>query len=320
MEARRYLKDKDTLGYHGAAAIREHLAGRGLSGLPTERTINRILERRGALDGTRRPRPPAPPRGWYLPEAATGQAEVDLWDRVEGLVIEGGPQVEVLNVTSLHGHLVGSWPRDNFTAACVRECLLEHWAKWGLPTYAQFDNDTLFQGPHQHADTIGSVSRMCLQLGLIPVFVPVGEYGFQAAIENYNGDWQTHVWQRFHYPSLQDLVSQSQLYISRHQARTASRREGAPQRRTLPKDWQPNLQRQPLGQIVYLRRSNDQGQVSLLGHRFPVDTHWTQRLVRCQVHLDQGLIRFYALRRREPQTQPLLAETPYELPNRPFRG
>jgi hypothetical protein len=71
--------------------------------------------------------------------------------------------------------------------------------------------------------------------------------------------------------------------------------------------------------MVFLRRSNDHGEVSFLGHTFPVDAHWTQRLVRCQVHLDEGLIRCYALRRRAPQTQLLLAELPYQLPRRRFR-
>ncbi|NPV08606.1 MAG: hypothetical protein HPY83_15800 [Anaerolineae bacterium] len=318
LEARRYLKEEDALGYHGALAIRGYLLELGLKP-PSERTINRILERRGAFDGTRRQRFLAPPRGWYLPEVAEGRLELDLWDRIEGLVIKGGPEVEVLNVISLHGRLAGSFPKENLTAVLVRQGLLEHWHRWGLPGYAQFDNDTLFQGPHQHADTIGSVSRLCLCLGVVPVFVPPGELGFQGPIEHFNGDWQTHVWHRFQHESLTGLVGQSDLYLTRHQARTAHRREGAPQRRPFPHDFQLDLQAHPTGQMIYLRRSNDYGQVSLLGHTFPVDAHWTQRLVRCQVHLDEGVIRFYALRRRAPQTQPLLRELPYQLPRRHFR-
>ena len=318
VEARRYLKEEDALGYYGAAAIREHLLELGLGERPSERTINRILERRGLLDATHRVRFPAPARGWYLPDVAGGLSELDLWDRVEGLVIKDGPQVEVLNVISLHGRLAGSWPKENFSAALVRGCLLERWQRWGLPTYAQFDNDTLFQGPHQHPDTIGSVSRLCLQLAIVPVFVPPREFGFQAAIENYNGDWETHVWQRFQHRSLAGLLEQSDLYTGRHQARTAWRREVAPERRPFPENWQLDLQQHPSGQMIFLRRSNDHGEVSLLGHAFPVDAHWTQRLVRCQVHLDEGVIRLYALRRRAPQTQPLLAELPYQLPRRRF--
>ena len=319
LEVRHYLREQDALGYYGAAAVREHLLELGLGEVPSERTINRILERRGAFDGTRRKRFPPPPAGWYLPDVAQGDAEVDIWDRVEGLVIRAGPQVEVLNVTSVHGRLVGSWPKEGFTAALARKCLLEHWQRWGLPDYAQFDNDTLFQGPHQHADAIGSVSRLCLSLAIVPVFVPPAEFGFQSAIENSNGDWQTHVWQRFLHERLAGLVAQSDLYTTRHQARTAWRRETAPERRPSPDNWLLDLQAHPSGQMVFLRRSNDHGEVSFLGHTFSVDAHWTQRLVRCQVHLDEGLIRLFGLRRRTPQVQPLLAELPYQLPRRRFR-
>src|SRR6266436_5318486 len=42
------------------------------------------------------------------------------------------------------------------------------------------------------------------------------------------------------------------------------------------------------------------------------------RLVRCEVHLDAGSLRCYALRRRQPDQQPLLAEIPYALPRRRF--
>ncbi len=64
----------------------------------------------GRLDRRPRTRRPAPPRGWYLPAVAAAKAELDSINIVEGLVIKDGPQVEVLNVVSLHGGLVGSWP------------------------------------------------------------------------------------------------------------------------------------------------------------------------------------------------------------------
>jgi hypothetical protein len=58
---------------------------------------------------------------------AAQRAEVESLDVVEGLVIEGGPQVEVLNVISLQEGLVGSWPRPAITATIVTDARLEHW-------------------------------------------------------------------------------------------------------------------------------------------------------------------------------------------------
>ncbi|MFQ5668647.1 MAG: hypothetical protein ACE5I7_19765 [Candidatus Binatia bacterium] len=109
--ARQGLRQDSDLGEHGARAIHRTLRERDHRGLPSVRTIGRILVRCGALDARQRVRyPPAPPRGWYLPSVALGHAEVDCFDIVEGLVIQGSPGVEVLNVISLHGGLAASWP------------------------------------------------------------------------------------------------------------------------------------------------------------------------------------------------------------------
>ena len=169
---RRNLREQSDLGEFGAAAIRRELLERGRAEVPSLATVNRILQRRGALDCRYRVRRPAPPPGWYLPEVAAASAEVDLFDIVSGLLIQAGPEVEILNTISLHGGLVGSWPGPAIHASSVRAALLEHWRQFGWPAYAQFDNDTRFQGPPQPADVISSVLRLCLSLGVVPVFAP----------------------------------------------------------------------------------------------------------------------------------------------------
>jgi len=190
---RHQLRQYSNLGEFGAAAIRREWLIQGLTDPPAVRTIGRILERRGALDGQRRVRRRAPQPGWYLPSLALRHCELDSFDVVEGLVIEGGTEVRVLTGVSLHGGLVASWPMSKLNTTTVLEALGEHWRSVGLPRFAQFDNDTLFQGNHQFADSIGRVIRLCLSLKVTPVFAPPQETGFQAAIESFNGHWQTKV-------------------------------------------------------------------------------------------------------------------------------
>jgi hypothetical protein len=133
LQARRALAHSD-LGAVGADAIRQALLAQGLAAVPSIRTINRILGRRGALDSRHRTRRPPPPTGWYLPAVAAAQAELDSIDIVEGLVIQDGPQVEVLNAVSLHGGLVASWPVEApVTSARTLAALVEHWRAVGLP-------------------------------------------------------------------------------------------------------------------------------------------------------------------------------------------
>jgi transposase len=318
LRVRQHLKEASALGEYGAVAIQRELRRRGTKAVPSVRTIGRILRRRGALDGRRRVRRPAPPPGWYLPRVAAGRAELDSFDFVEGLVIRGGTDVMVLNVISLHGGLCASWVRSLWTAKDAVQTLLGHWREQGLPGYAQFDNDTIFQGPHQWPDTFGRVSRLCLQLGVIPVFAPPRETGFQAAIENYNGRWQVRVWQRFEHEDLRMLGRHSDRFVAALRQRGAARRDAAPARRPFPGRWALDLQRPLRGTVIFLRRTNERGEAELLGRWYPVDPLWPHRLVRAEVDLTGKQIRFYRLRRREPEQQPLIKAIPYEPPTKPF--
>ena len=124
---------------------------------------------------------------------------------------------------------------ESVTAKFVVECLVEHWRQFGLPGYAQFDNDTIFQGPHAHPDVLGRVSRLCLSLGVVPVFVPPREPGFQAAIEGYNGSWQAKVWARFEHADLDGLTDRSRRHVAALRRHRADRIEAAPPRRAFPR-------------------------------------------------------------------------------------
>jgi len=316
---RQELQQTSDLGEFGAAAIRREWSLRGLGEPPSLRTVGRILERRGALDGRRRRRHAAPRPGWYLPAVACGQAELDSFDIVEGLVIRGGIDVDVLNGISLHGSLVASWPRSGITAKIAVECLIQHWRAFGLPAFVQFDNDTRFQGTHRHPDSIGRVIRLCLGLGVTPVFAPPREHGFQAMIENYNGRWQSKVWSRFEHPSLQGLAEQSDRFVTALRGRLASRFEAAPSRRPVPLDWKLDLQAPLSGRIIFLRRTNDRGAVTVLGHSIEADPRWVRRLVRVELDLDAEHVQCYALRRREPDRQPLLRSQPFAVSRKRFQ-
>lgn len=322
VELRTELKETSDLGEFGAAAIRRELTARKktlrIERVPSVRTIGRILERRGALDGKRRVRRPAPPKGWYLPDVRERRAELDSFDIVEGLVIQGGTDVEVLNGISLHGGLTTSDVSGGWTSKKTVQSLLAHWRSHGLPDYAQFDNDTIFQGTHRWPDSFGRVTRMCLQLGVTPVFAPPRETGFQASIESYNGRWQAKVWSRFHHATIGELRARSERYVAASRQRAASRVESAPTRGELPADWKLDLAKPLEGTVIFIRRTGENGHVGLLGHDFLVSKTWCHRLVRCQVDLTAGRIRFYRLRRRQPKQQPLLKTIAYETPTKRF--
>lgn len=307
------------LGEYGARAIRSALQTEGVY-LPSEVAINRALSRRGLQDGVRRIRRPAPPKGWYLPAVLAQRAELDCFDFIEGLKIAGGPLVDVLTAKSLHASLTDTWPMRSLRAKATVLCLLERWQREGLPTYAQFDNHTVFQGAHHVADTVGRVSRLCLQLKVIPVFVPPLEHGMQNTIESFNALWQAKVWLRYRVRSLLELKTRSKRYIAAHRARTQAMADAAPTRRAMPPyfNFDPTL---PVsGRMTFIRRTDGSGKVDMLGRRFAVSRTWLHRLVRCEVDFDRHHIQCFALRRRNPTEQPLLATLTYHRLDKPFRG
>lgn len=318
LQTRAGLREHSPLGEYGADAIERALREHGSA--VSRATINRVLKRHGATDAHGRVRRPAPPKGWYLPEVAAGRAEVDCFDFIEDLKIAGGPLLCVLTGKSLHGALTDAWVLDRLSARGSIPCLLGRWRRDGLPAYAQFDNDTVFQGAHQHPDTVGRISRLCLALGVVPVFAPPLEHGMQNLIESFNGLWQAKVWQRHHVGSATELQARSDAYIAAHRARSAATADRAPARRSMPEHFEFDVRVPPRGQMIFVRRTTENGNVYLLGQHFAVSPEWPHRLVRCEVDFDHHCIRCFALRRRAPTEQTLLATLDYHRPHKPFQG
>ena len=307
------------LGFVGAQAIADALAATPAKDTPPSlRTIGRILKRHGALDAVRRVRRAAPPAGWYLPDVAAGDAELDAFDVIEDLPLEAGPRLDVFTTRALWGSVCGAWISATLRARWLCECLEFHWRRHGCPAYAQFDNDSRFQGTHTHPDVLGQVIRFCLSLGITPVFAPPREHGPQNLNESFNHLWQQKVWHRLDHADTAAFQSASDRFVAAYQTRRAKRDDQSPKRRAFPRRWKLDLQRRPKGTIVYLRRTDDQGAIKVLGHRWEVDPLWVHRLVRAEVDLETDQVRCYRLRRRAPEDQPLVKTLKYVFPTKHF--
>lgn len=318
LECRRKLGSADNpLGFVGPEAICEALTSKGILA-PHPRTVARILKRHGVLDSRVRRRFSAPPTGWYLPNVAKELADIDFFDVIEDLAIEGKGRIDALTSTTLWGPFANVWPAKAVGAKAIIDWLTSYWRVIGLPTYTQFDNDTRFQGGHNHPGVVGRVIRLCLSLGIIPVFAPPQETGFQANIEHFNGLWEKKVWYRFHHENSEALCACSERFINAYVRRRAMRADRVPERKSFPESWKLNLQRHPSGKLVYIRRTDGRGNAFFLGRSFAISHHWLHRLVRCEVNLDCNIVSVFRLRRSEPEDQPLLTTIEYHLPKRRF--
>lgn len=318
LSLRKELKEHSPLGEYGADAILREMQQRECPHPPSRTTINRILQRHGAFDGRRRKRFVPPPTGWYLKPLANKIAELDQFDYIEDLCIEGGKLVQVLNVISLHGSIVGSYPLSRMTAENTVRKMIEFWREVGLPDYAQFDNSMVFQGG-MRPDTLGKVIRCCLSLNVTPVFVPPRETGFQASIESYNGRWQRSVWQRFHFSHLADVLGQSEKYVEAVRLKQQERSNAAPTRRIFPQNWTLDYSIKPKGKVVFIRRTTNDEYVETMGHWWKVIGAGEHKLIRVELDIEKNKIDFYRIRRREPTKHEKIATAKYVLPNKKFK-
>lgn len=296
--ARRYLQRHDALGDHGPAAIRRYLLDRDIAA-PSERTIARWLARAG-LSGREKWRRPPPPKGWYLPDLAAARAELDSCDIVEGMCLRGKRRVEALNTISLWGRLAGTTAAGAIKTDDIRRSLQHRWEKEGCPAYLQVDNDTVFSGAHSQRRYLGRLVHWCLCVGVVPVFAPPYEPGFQAAIEAYNRRWQERAWRRWRHRSVGDLQRRSDAFVNAYNERAQCL---APRKAWKEPSDLPRVQR-----IILLRRLDADGALTLFAQKRTVAADWAHRLVRCDVDYGQQKVRIYGLRRRDPANQPFLKE------------
>src|SRR5215213_1689013 len=269
LAARADLKANSDLGEYGAAAVRDRLAGDGVDGddVPSVRTINRIFRRRGVLDASRRVRRPAPPRRpagtcrtW--PNAAsswTASTSSRDWSSAAPTPRRRRSTWRSSTPSASTAGSSGPGPRALSPRSSRRSASSNTGARSacrGTPS------STTTRSPRARTSgpTRSGASPGCAWgwLGVVPVFAPPRETGFQAAVENFNGRWQAKVWARFTHDGLASVTRRSDRFVAAARLRSAPRIESAPPRRPFPKDWKPaRALHEPLaGRVVFLRRSD----------------------------------------------------------------
>src|SRR5439155_21073067 len=159
----------------GATAIRAELKALGIRPLPCERTIERVLERNG-LTAPRVRLAPLLPRQEYPGPQARASNQLHEVDLVGPISLKGSSRRYYIWVGkdifdgAVCLRLAGSRRMDE-----VLWFLGECWKDLGLPEQIQLDNACELSGWGAAARRLSRVIRLCLHLGVEPVFIPKGE-------------------------------------------------------------------------------------------------------------------------------------------------
>jgi len=302
----------------GATAIRAELKSLGISPLPCERTIERVLQRNG-LTAPRVRLAPLLPRQDYPGPQARASNELHEVDLVGPIYLKG------------RGHRYYIWVgKDAFDGAvCLRLAysrrmdevlgfLGECWKDLGIPGQVQFDNARELAGWGPSARTLSRVIRLCLRFGAGPVFIPAGEPQFNGSVENFNGWFQPRLFdRRFARPGdlrrelarLQEAVNTQHAHPRLGGLTPAQHRRGL-RLRKLPAGFEVPTGRQKLaaGRVTFIRRVSPAGTVVVLSQSLRVGKRHRGLYLRLVVDTGRGRLTAYLSGR-------VLRRWPYKLLN-----
>ena len=98
----------------------------------------------------------------------------------------------------------------------VIEFLIGCWTENAIPNYLQMDNGAYFIGDLIHPRHFSRVVRLCLHLGVEPVFIAPKKPWMNGTIEDFNGEFGDKLWERGHFKDLEHLRREAEIFLDRH--------------------------------------------------------------------------------------------------------
>jgi putative transposase len=200
----------------GDQAIAWRLEQMRVSPMPSLRTIGRILARH---DLVRRQKGRFASKGKKYPAlAAQAPGDVHQTDFVGPCYLTGPIRFHSLHSVDVASGRCAVEPMPGGKSGVI-EALWAIWWRLGLPRYAQVDNEWVFFGSPRHPRGMGNLIRMCLPLGVEPVFIPMSEPWRNGVVEKFNDHWQQKFIGRTPMTSADELKVQSLAFEQRHNSR-----------------------------------------------------------------------------------------------------
>ena len=287
----------------GAAQIRAEMEALGYSPLPSLRTIERIVARAGLTCPPLRLAPRLA-RSEYPGPRAQDSNQVHQVDVVGPRYLKGDSTRYYFLVCkdifdqSVYLEFVNSRKMDG-----VLDFLVHAWQHLGLPEKVQFDNGREFCGFGHAARYLSRVIRLCLRLGIEPVFIPEGKPQRNGSVENFNGWFQPLLLCKpFRRPGdvrrelrrLMQAVNEEHVHPHLGHQTPARYRRGK-QLRKLPADFSINGQKLPIavGKVTFIRLVTVEGRINILGQRFKVGKRLKFQYVVATIYTKRKTLKVY---------------------------
>lgn len=190
--------------------------------------------------------------------------------------------------------------KDSF----VTTFLVSAWQMLGIPKYLQFDNELSFKGSNRHPRTFGDVIKLCLYLGVEPIFIPEAEPWRQGVIEKFNDVYDKTFFRRQLFRDYEHLSKESYVFESFHnnnhrygklKGKTPWVVHTSVDRKILPKIFNLHKRYIPFkdGKISFIRLTDEKGNVRFFTETFKVAKNLPNEYVKGTIFTKFNLLKFY---------------------------
>lgn len=283
----------------GALAIQWQLQKLGVHPVPHIWTINRILKRHGLVV-----KPTYAPRGKLYPVLVPKHPnDIHQLDLVGPRYLEGGQRFYGVHLIDTFSNAAALEAVPSKRAVDVVEALAAAWQRLGVPRWLQVDNELTFRGSNRYPRSFGLLIRLCLYLGVEPIFIPEAEPWRNGIIERFNDVYDKLFLRSQHFQDLSHLQGELPVFETFHntQHRYAKLSQHTPWKVHSSIPMKPLSQRFRLhreglpwrdGQVSFVRLTDRQGRVRFFTESFLVDPTLVHEYVTGTIYTEPGLVKF----------------------------
>jgi putative transposase len=297
----RLALERSAVGLIGPDAVRTKLRQWRVRPLPSRATVARELRARKRTHRRLHHRATA----YYPHPQPTLHYRLQATDWTAH-TLHGGQPVYAFNTVTYGSRDLCSRVYGDKTVATVRAYVLSIWRSiLGLPDGLQLDNDSAFIGGYRGRRVFGQFVRLCLYVGIEPIFIPFYEAKRNELVEFVNGLWQRAFWKRRCFRSLKDVQRRNPeferwyrldyvppAFINQTPAQMARQDSGvrltAAQARSIPSHLPITA-----GRVHFIRRVDAHGEINILNEQWRVGRRRAGQYVWATITTDRQRLDIY---------------------------
>jgi transposase InsO family protein len=267
---------------------------------PSLATVNRVIKR----NGLSRKRPRYQSKGVKYPVFPVVNASNILhqMDGVGPRYLKNDGRFYAINVIDAYDRRVRVNPKRRQNKDALVVVMLRSWECLGLPNFLQLDNTLSAQGSRRHPHSFGLVIRLCLHLGIQPIFIPIREPWRNGIIERFNDDFDKRFFRSQFFKNLQHVCDQAINYEIFHDTkhRYSTLNGHTPEqhyngvKRTLPDNFKiPVKLAIASGHVHLIRFIRSNRILDIFGEKFPMPIDVEYEYVRATIDTSKEKLVIY---------------------------